>query len=120
MMSCRTFTAGLLMSSTLVAMPALAHGPDRGPGHDGGPVSQAAPVAAQSVAGARDFIPTHLLAAVCGMSGHHGDEAFQRRVQLVEAVRAQGDGQGGAQGGGQSDAEEELPSTIGLASTATR
>jgi tetratricopeptide (TPR) repeat protein len=91
MMLGRPFPASLLMSAALVALPAWAHGP----GH---PIRQEAPAAAQSTAAAKDFIPTHLLAAVCGMPGHHGDAAFQRRVQLVEAVRAQGGGQANPEG----------------------
>jgi hypothetical protein len=80
MMLGRPFPASLLMSAALVALPAWAHGP----GH---PIRQEAPAAAQSTA-----------AAVCGMPGHHGDAAFQRRVQLVEAVRAQGGGQANPEG----------------------
>jgi tetratricopeptide (TPR) repeat protein len=35
----------------------------------------------------RNFVPSHLLAAICGMPGHHDSEMFKRRVQLVKAIQ---------------------------------
>jgi tetratricopeptide (TPR) repeat protein len=69
MVSYRPFTVGLLMSSALFVAQAQAQHPGHG-----------------DMANDRDSIPTHLLAAICGMPGHHDDETFQRRVQLVEAI----------------------------------
>ena len=79
----RTLCLGVLAASILGAADALAHGPAESNGH--------APAAAPEADAPSTVIPVNLLAAVCGMHGHHDDANFQRRVKLVRLLLARAD-----------------------------
>lgn len=73
---------GLLCASMAGSIGAAAHGPEDG----------AAREPADAVEEARrDVIPVNLLAAVCGMPGHHHEAGFERRVELARLLLARAD-----------------------------
>lgn len=80
----RYLCLGVLAASVASPTAAMAHGPMEG-------TAAAAMPAAATAAPAGDVIPANLLAAVCGMHGHHDAANFQRRVDLAQVLLARAD-----------------------------
>jgi tetratricopeptide (TPR) repeat protein len=81
MMSNKKSTSILLLIWMLAAGTVLAHAPELS---DNPRLSSTI----TETVGQGNFDPTYLAAAVCAMPGHHGEEAFARRVALVRMARA--------------------------------
>ena len=80
----RYLCLGVLAASVAGPIAAMAHGPMEG-------TAAPATPAAATAAPVRDAIPANLLAAVCGMHGHHDAANFQRRVDLARVLLARAD-----------------------------
>lgn len=74
----------VLAAGLFGAAQALAHDP--GGGHRSAPPAMTPEADAPST-----VIPVNLLAAVCAMPGHHGDDGFERRVELARLLLARAD-----------------------------
>ena len=76
----RYLCLGVLTAGLFGAAHALAHGPE-GAYHG-------AAAASPEAEAPSSVIPANLLAAVCGMPGHHHDTSFQRRVEVARVLLA--------------------------------